>query len=60
MAQPDPLDDALTDLAQAFADIGLILNIVRELRRNADRLRDPLKDELGHLIPLMIRAMNLL
>jgi hypothetical protein len=60
MAQPDPLDDALADLAQAFADSGLILNIIRELRRNADRLRNPLKDELGHMIPLMIRAMNLL
>jgi hypothetical protein len=60
MAQPDPLDNALAELAQAFADIGLVLNIVRELRRNADRLREPLKDELGQLIPLMIRAINLL
>jgi hypothetical protein len=60
MAQPDPLDDALTDLAQAFADIGLVLDVLRQLRRNADRLRAPLKDELGHLTPLMIRAMNLL
>jgi hypothetical protein len=60
MAQPEDLDIALTDLAQAFADIGLVLNIVRDLRRNADRLREPLKDELGHMIPLLIRAMNLL
>jgi hypothetical protein len=60
MAQPDPLDDTLTDLAQAFADISLVLDILRQLRRAGDRLREPLKDELGHLIPLMIRAINLL
>jgi hypothetical protein len=60
MAQPDPLDDALTDLTQAWADIGLVLEILLQLRGSADRLRETLKDELGQLIPLLIHTINLL
>jgi hypothetical protein len=60
MAQPDVLDSTLTDLAQALADVGLVLNILRQLRASADRLREPLKDELSQLIPLLIHTINLL
>jgi hypothetical protein len=47
MAQPDELDQALEDLVQALADSLSILRILVDLRRSADRLLLPLRDQLS-------------
>jgi hypothetical protein len=53
MAQPDPLDEALERLAQAFADLGTVVSIIRQLRQNGLRLQPMLADELrGHIVLL--------
>jgi hypothetical protein len=45
----DQLTTALTNLRQAFADVGLLLGIVVDLRRNTDQLLVPLAAELLHV-----------
>jgi ABC-type transporter Mla subunit MlaD len=47
MAQRDQLDQALEDLAQALGNTISILSILRDLRRNADRLLVPFRDQLS-------------
>ena len=42
---PD-LETALAELRQSMADLGVVCGIVLDLRRNADRLLVPLRDEL--------------
>jgi hypothetical protein len=46
MAQVDDLDEGLAQLAQLFADLGLVVNIMRARIAAVDRLREPLKAEL--------------
>lgn len=46
MAQVDDLDEGLAQLAQLFADLGLVVNIMRARIAAVDRLWEPLKAEL--------------
>jgi hypothetical protein len=47
MAQRDQLDQALEDLMQSLGDTLSLLSILRDLRRSADRLLLPLRDQLS-------------
>jgi hypothetical protein len=49
MAQPDALDVALEQLAQSFADLGVVVTVIRQFRHNAARLQPALADELRGL-----------
>jgi hypothetical protein len=49
MAQPDALDVALARLAQSFADLDLVVDIIRQSRHNVPQLQRPLADELRDL-----------
>jgi hypothetical protein len=49
MAQPGALDMALAQLAQSFADLGLVVDIIRQSRHNVPQLQRPLADELRDL-----------
>jgi hypothetical protein len=49
MAQPDPLDVALEQLAQALADLSVIINTAREFRDKVAPLRPAMVDELHRL-----------
>jgi hypothetical protein len=60
MPESDELDQVLDELVQAFADIGFVANTIRELRRNADRLRPPLVDELRRMQGVIDRALAVL
>jgi hypothetical protein len=60
MAQPDPLDVALEQLAQAFADLGTIISIIRQLRQNSQRLQPMLAGELRGVMVLLRDTIALL
>jgi hypothetical protein len=61
MAQDlDELDERLQQLAQLFADLGLIVHIMRERIAGVDRLREPLKSESLSLQALIHQALPLL
>lgn len=60
MAQVDDLDKRLQQLEQQFADLGLIIRILRERIAGADRLREPLKGELEALQSLITQVLPLL
>jgi hypothetical protein len=60
MAQTDVLDTALEELAQRLADLSLVVNTIREFRRNANRLRQPLADELRSVQVLITQVVGLL
>jgi hypothetical protein len=49
MAQPDALDVGLKQLVQSFADLSIVVNIIRESRDKAAPLRPALVDELRGL-----------
>jgi hypothetical protein len=56
---PD-LDDALNELRQRMADTGIVAGIVTDLRRNSDRLKPMLADELRKLRTLLDEILPLL
>jgi hypothetical protein len=60
MRRPDELDNALKKLAQAFADVGIVLSVLRRFKRKADSLHQPLADELHTLQNLISRVLVLL
>jgi hypothetical protein len=61
MAQEiDDLDEGLEQLAQLFADVGLVVSIMRQRIAAMDRLREPLKAELEALQGLIDQVMPLL
>jgi hypothetical protein len=60
MAQPDALDVALAQLEQSFADLCLVVNIIRQSRHNAPQLQRGLADELRDLRPLIRQVVDLL
>jgi hypothetical protein len=60
MAQVDELDEGLEQPAQLFADVGLVVNIMRERIAGVDRLREPLKGELEVLQGLINQVLPLL
>lgn len=49
MAQPDALDVALAQLAQSFADLSVVVNVIRQFRDHTVDLRPGLATELRHL-----------
>jgi hypothetical protein len=49
MAQPNDLDVTIAQMCSAMSDALCVLNIITELRRNADRLPPMLPDELRQL-----------
>jgi hypothetical protein len=49
MAQPYALDGALDQLAQSVADLGVVVNVMRQFRPNAAGLQPVLADELRGL-----------
>jgi hypothetical protein len=60
MAQVDELDEGLEQLAQLFADVGLVVNIMRERIAGVDRLREPFQGELEALQGLINQVLPLL
>jgi hypothetical protein len=60
MRERTPLDTALVETRQAFADLGVVLMAIDHLRTRADRLLPPLLDELRALRPILERAIALL
>jgi hypothetical protein len=60
MAQVDELDEGLQQLAQLFADVGLVVHIMRERIASVDRLREPLRLELEVLQGLINQVLPLL
>jgi hypothetical protein len=46
MAQPDALDVALEQLAQSFADLSVVVNVLRQHRHSIAQLQPALADEL--------------
>jgi hypothetical protein len=60
MAQPDAFDDALAALAQAFADLGFVVNTMMTLRQQANRLRPMLATELRELKETIDETLELL
>jgi hypothetical protein len=50
MAQPDALDVALKQLAQSFADLGLVVNVMRQLKHNAAQLGPTALNMRSHAI----------
>ena len=57
MAQHDPLDKVLVDLAQTFADLSMVVSSLRHLRARATHLQAPLADELRRLRALIDEAL---
>ena len=55
-----PLDAALIEVRQQFADLGVVLAAIDHLRTRADRLLPALLAELTALRPLLDRAIALL
>jgi hypothetical protein len=49
MAQPDALDVALEQLAQSFADLSVVVNVLRQHRPPMAQLQPALADELRGL-----------
>jgi hypothetical protein len=49
MTQPDALAVALEQLAQSFADLRVVANVIRQLGDHTTHLRPALADELRHL-----------
>jgi hypothetical protein len=49
MAQPDTLDAALAQPAQSFADLSVVVNVIRQSGDHTAHLRPALADELRHL-----------
>jgi hypothetical protein len=49
MAQPDALDVALEQLVQSFADLSVVVNVIRQSRDHTTHLQPALADELRHL-----------
>jgi hypothetical protein len=49
MAQPDALDGALVQLAQSFADLSVVANVIRQFGDHTAHLRPALADELRRL-----------
>jgi len=60
MAEHADLNDALFMLAQSLSDIVFVVNVLRELRRNSDRLLEPLREELRGLQDLITHVVTLL
>jgi hypothetical protein len=60
MAQPRNLDEALSQLLQSFADVGVSLRVLADLRRRSDQLREPLKITLADLRTLIDHTIALL
>jgi hypothetical protein len=60
MRRPDELDNALKKLSQAFADVGIVLSVLRQFKRKADSLQQPLADELHTIQNLIGRVLVLL
>jgi hypothetical protein len=60
MTPPDELDYALKKLGQAFADVGIVLSVMRRLKQEADSLQQPLADELHTVQHLIDRVLVLL
>jgi hypothetical protein len=60
MAQVDELDEGLQQLAQLFADVGLVVHIMRERIASVDRPREPLRLELEALQGLINQVLPLL
>ena len=46
MAQPDALNVALEQLAQSFADLSVVVNVMREFKHNTADPQPALADEL--------------
>lgn len=46
---PDALDVALEQLAQSVADLGVVVNVMRQFRHNAAGLQPVLADEIRGL-----------
>jgi hypothetical protein len=49
MTQPDALDVALEQLAQSFADLSVVVNVMRECRSGTTHLQLGLANELRGL-----------
>jgi hypothetical protein len=49
MVQPDELDVALKQLAQSFADLSVVVNVIRQYRDTTAQLQPTLADELRSL-----------
>jgi hypothetical protein len=49
MTQPDALDVALEQLAQSFADLSVVVNVMREFRSGTTHLQLGLANELRGL-----------
>jgi len=60
MAHVDELDEGLEQLQQLFADLGLIVRIMRERIAGVDRLREPLRLELETLQLIIHQVLPLL
>ena len=56
---PD-LDDALHELRERMANSGVMVGIIADLRRNSDRLKPMLADELRKLRTLLDEILPLL
>jgi hypothetical protein len=56
----DDLDHVLTELTQILGNISFVLQTIRALRSNANRLRPMLADELRELHELIPRVVTLL
>ena len=54
------LDDALSELRERMADSGVMVGIIADLRRNSDRLKPMLADELRKLRTLLDEILPLL
>ena len=55
-----PLDAALIEVRQQFADLGVVLAAIDHLRSRSDRLLTPLLGELRALRPTLDHAIALL
>jgi len=60
MAQPDELDAALAQLAQSFADLSVVVNVIRQFRDQASHLQPGLANELHHLQPGLANELRYL
>jgi hypothetical protein len=60
MRERTPLDAALIETRQQFADLSIVLSAIDHLRTRADHLLLPLLVELQALRPILDRAIALL
>jgi hypothetical protein len=59
-SDPSGLNTVLATLRQTFADVGLVLGIMADLRARADRMQPLLADELREHRPPIDQAIVLL